>query len=153
VASGRRLTMLVVALALVGAPAVALTAFCVGESCAQEEGVAAAVPFCPLPADLRAGYHAAWPGRSPDDGPPSTRQSRRRRHPVSKISTSRTTPAFRSCSGCGVAAPLPDGIGWIRSPRRWHRSRPSTDPTRRSAPRRRRRCGMGQRPRLVVVTP
>ena len=43
--------MLVAAMALVGAPAVALTAFCVGESCAQEDGVATAVPFCPLPAD------------------------------------------------------------------------------------------------------
>ena len=52
VASGRRLTLLVVVLALVGAPAVALTAFCIGESCAQEERVTAAVPFCPLPADL-----------------------------------------------------------------------------------------------------
>lgn len=59
--------MLVVALALVGAPAVALTAFCVGESCAQEEGVAAAVPFCPLPADLRTMIEAGYrQGRSPD---------------------------------------------------------------------------------------
>ena len=67
VASGRRLTMLVVALALVGAPAVALTAFCVGESCAQEEGVTAAVPFCPLPADLRHQIEAGYrQGRSPD---------------------------------------------------------------------------------------
>ena len=59
--------MLVVAMALVGAPAVALTAFCVGESCAQEDGVATAVPFCPLPADLRAGIEAGFrQGRSPD---------------------------------------------------------------------------------------
>jgi hypothetical protein len=58
---------LVVALALVGAPAVALTAFCVGESCAQEEGVTAAVPFCPLPADLRNQIEAGYrQGRSPD---------------------------------------------------------------------------------------
>ena len=66
-ASGRRLTLLVVALALVGAPAVVLTAFCVGESCAQEEGVTAAVPFCPLPAELRAEIEAGYrQGRSPD---------------------------------------------------------------------------------------
>lgn len=66
-ASGRRLTLLVVALALVGAPAVVLTAFCVGESCAQDDGIAAAVPFCPLPTDLRAGIEAGFrQGRSPD---------------------------------------------------------------------------------------
>jgi hypothetical protein len=54
-------------MALVGAPAVALTAFCVGESCAQEEGVTAAVPFCPLPADLRNQIEAGYrQGRSPD---------------------------------------------------------------------------------------
>ena len=59
--------MLVVALALVGAPAIALTAFCVGESCAQEQGVTAAVPFCPLPAQLRDGIEAGFrQGRSPD---------------------------------------------------------------------------------------
>jgi hypothetical protein len=59
--------MLVVALALVGAPAVALRAFCVGESCAQEDEVLAAVPFCPLPADLRAQIEAGYrQGRSPD---------------------------------------------------------------------------------------
>ncbi len=60
--------MLVVALALVGAPAVLLRAFCVGESCTQNQAAAsAAVPFCPLPASLRqqivAGYRQ---GRSPD---------------------------------------------------------------------------------------
>jgi hypothetical protein len=59
--------MLVVALALVGAPAIALRAFCVGESCAQEDEVSAAVPFCPLPADLRAQIEAGYrQGRSPD---------------------------------------------------------------------------------------
>ena len=67
VASGRRLIILVVALALVGAPAIALRAFCVGESCAQEGGGTAAVPFCPLPADLRAHIEAGYrQGRSPD---------------------------------------------------------------------------------------
>ena len=66
-ASGRRLITLVVALALVGAPAVALRAFCVGKSCAQEDEVARAVPFCPLPADLRAQIEAGFrEGRSPD---------------------------------------------------------------------------------------
>jgi hypothetical protein len=68
VASGRRLAVLVVALALVGAPAVALRAFCAGKSCNQDDIAATTeVPFCPLPADLRAqivnGYRE---GRSPD---------------------------------------------------------------------------------------
>jgi hypothetical protein len=67
VASERRLIVLVVALALVGAPAIALRAFCVGESCAQEGEVATAVPFCPLPAGLRTLIEAGYrQGRSPD---------------------------------------------------------------------------------------
>ncbi len=66
-ASGRRLFTLVVALALVGAPAIALRAFCVDKSCAQADEVATAVPFCPLPADLRAQIEAGFrEGRSPD---------------------------------------------------------------------------------------
>ncbi len=66
-ASGRRLAVLVVVLALVGAPAVALRAFCVGQSCTQDEAVAAPVPFCPLPKDLRAEIEAGYrQGRSPD---------------------------------------------------------------------------------------
>jgi hypothetical protein len=59
--------MLVIALALVGTPAVALRAFCVGESCAQEGQAGAVVPFCPLPAGLRAQIEAGYrQGRSPD---------------------------------------------------------------------------------------
>jgi hypothetical protein len=59
--------VLLISLALVGAPAIALRAFCAGKSCDDDAEVAAAVPFCPLPADLRAliidGYRE---GRSPD---------------------------------------------------------------------------------------
>ena len=56
-----------VALALVGAPAIALRAFCVGKSCADEGPAADAVPFCPLPKDLRAEIEAGYrQGRSPD---------------------------------------------------------------------------------------
>ncbi len=59
--------MLVVALALVGAPAIALRALCVGESCAEEGELVETVPFCPLPADLRARIEAGYrQGRSPD---------------------------------------------------------------------------------------
>ena len=51
---GSRLTTLLVVLALVALPAVALRAFCVGKSCDSGEATAsAAVPFCPLPAELR----------------------------------------------------------------------------------------------------
>ena len=66
--SGRRLAVLVVALTLVGAPAVVLRAFCVGQSCSQgEAAVAAPVPFCPLPGDLRAAIETGYrQGRSPD---------------------------------------------------------------------------------------
>ena len=74
-ASERRLTLLVVVSVLVAVPAIALTAFCIGESCAQEDGVAGVVPFCPLPADLRGMIETGFrQGRSPDvmaatDGP------------------------------------------------------------------------------------
>ena len=65
--TGRRLTVLLLVLALIGAPALVLRAFCVGESCAQAGAVDATVPFCPLPAWLRgeiaAGFRA---GRSPE---------------------------------------------------------------------------------------
>lgn len=64
---GRRLASLLVVLALVGTPALILRAFCIGRSCDDASASAAAVPFCPLPAELRAviaaGYRA---GRSPD---------------------------------------------------------------------------------------
>ncbi len=65
--SGRRLAVLLVALAVVAAPAVVLRALCVGESCDEANASTARVPFCPLPADVRdlivAGFRD---GRSPD---------------------------------------------------------------------------------------
>ena len=158
VASGRRLIMLVVAMALVGAPAVALTAFCVGESCAPEDGVATAVPFCPLPADLRAGIEAGFrQGRSPDvmaatagtevvtivDGTPVS-------WPSTSPHDARVPIVFW---GAGVSdAPLPDGTGLdqiaptLASILSFDRPHPQV------------RAGVavdgvasGQRPRLVVV--
>jgi hypothetical protein len=63
----RRLTSLFVALALIGAPALVLRAFCVGKSCRQSDASAASVPFCPLPADVRTAVAAGFrAGRSPD---------------------------------------------------------------------------------------
>jgi hypothetical protein len=58
---------LLVVLAIVGAPAVALRAFCVGPACDEEDTSEASVPFCSLPPETRdlltAGFRE---GRSPD---------------------------------------------------------------------------------------
>src|SRR5919206_5253551 len=63
----RRVAAIVVVLAVVGFPAVALRALCVGNSCASRTPAAAAVPFCPLPADLRSEIERGFLyGRSPD---------------------------------------------------------------------------------------
>ncbi|MEO8477935.1 MAG: hypothetical protein ABI572_12925 [Actinomycetota bacterium] len=65
--TGRRLTLLLVVLTLIGAPAFVLRAFCVGESCAKAGPVSASVPFCPLPSWLRDQIAAGFrDGRSPD---------------------------------------------------------------------------------------
>ena len=51
---GRRLSTLLLVLALVGAPALVLRVFCVGNSCdAGGTEAQASVPFCPLPRELR----------------------------------------------------------------------------------------------------
>jgi hypothetical protein len=65
---GRRLVVLLTVLGLVALPAVALRVFCVGKSCdTGDASAAAAVPFCPLPAELRAEIAAGFrEGRSPD---------------------------------------------------------------------------------------
>ncbi len=65
---GRRLSTLLLVLALVGAPAVVLRIFCVGSSCdAGEARAQATVPFCPLPERLRHEIAAGFrEGRSPD---------------------------------------------------------------------------------------
>jgi len=67
VSTGRRLTVLLLVLALIGAPALVLRAFCVGQSCAQAGTADSSVPFCPLPGWLRdeivAGFRT---GRSPE---------------------------------------------------------------------------------------
>ena len=65
--TGRRLIVLLVVLAAVGAPAVALRAACVGRTCSSTDTGSVRIPFCPLPgalkADLAAGYYDE---RSPD---------------------------------------------------------------------------------------
>jgi len=68
VRTGRRLTVLLLALALIGIPAAVLRIGCVGKSCRSEAAAAAApAPFCSLPADLRTLITAGtYDGRSPD---------------------------------------------------------------------------------------
>ncbi len=64
--SGRRLLTLLVVLALVGTPAVALRAFCAGRSC-NETAVRAPAPFCSLAPAIRELVGAGFrDGRSPD---------------------------------------------------------------------------------------
>jgi hypothetical protein len=65
---GRRVSTLLVVLSLVGAPALVLRLFCVGSSCdAGQAKMQAAVPFCPLPDELRRSIAAGFrEGRSPD---------------------------------------------------------------------------------------
>jgi hypothetical protein len=63
----RRTLLLLIVLAVLGIPAAALRAACVGRSCPAPEQAPRNVPFCSLPADLRsriaAGFHEE---RSPD---------------------------------------------------------------------------------------
>jgi hypothetical protein len=65
---GNRLITLLVVLALVALPAVALRVLCIGKSCDTSEATqGAVVPFCPLPGGLRASIAAGFrEGRSPD---------------------------------------------------------------------------------------
>jgi hypothetical protein len=59
--------MLLGALAAIGLPALVLQISCVGNSCEELDAGAARVPFCSLPADLRARIVAGFrDGRSPD---------------------------------------------------------------------------------------
>ncbi|MFL5791031.1 MAG: hypothetical protein ACJ76A_05950 [Actinomycetota bacterium] len=66
--TGRRLTVLLVALGLIGIPAAVLRVGCVGKSCRSDAAaVSAPAPFCSLPADLRTLITAGtYDGRSPD---------------------------------------------------------------------------------------
>ena len=65
--SWRRLIVLLLVLAVIAVPAVALRAMCVGNSCDRVTGGAPRVPFCPLPDDLKSDLAAGYrEGRSPD---------------------------------------------------------------------------------------
>lgn len=63
---GRRLLVLLLVLAAIGVPAGVLRAACAGKSCPVDVAHAR-VPFCPLPAELKAKLAAGFrEGRSPD---------------------------------------------------------------------------------------
>jgi hypothetical protein len=63
---GRRLLVLLLVLAAIGVPAGVLRAACAGKSCPADVAHAR-VPFCPLPAELKAKLAAGFrEGRSPD---------------------------------------------------------------------------------------
>ena len=65
--TGRRLAVLLIALALIGVPAAALRASCAGASCRSSAAAGTPAPFCALPADLRTLITAGtYEGRSPD---------------------------------------------------------------------------------------
>lgn len=65
--TGRRLLVLLLALLLIGAPAVVLNVACVGKSCRTTSVAKAEVPFCPLPSSLRTLLeNGFYKGRSPD---------------------------------------------------------------------------------------
>jgi hypothetical protein len=68
VSTGRRLTALLVTLAVLGAPAVVLRVFCVGNACDQAGARAVtAVPFCGLPERARSLVEAGYrEGRTPE---------------------------------------------------------------------------------------
>src|SRR5215212_7315626 len=62
----RQLSLLIV-LGIVTLPAVGLRALCVGDTCGKKPERATSVPFCSLPAALRADISAgSYDGRSPD---------------------------------------------------------------------------------------
>lgn len=64
--SGRRLAALLIALGVIGAPAVALRAACIGGGC-DDDAPSRPVPFCSLPAELRELLTAGFrEGRSPE---------------------------------------------------------------------------------------
>jgi hypothetical protein len=64
---GRRLLVLLVILSAIGIPAAVLRTTCAGRSCSVADVSTVRVPFCPLPAPLKADLVAGYrQGRSPD---------------------------------------------------------------------------------------
>lgn len=65
--AARRVVVLLVVVALVGLPGIALTSFCVGSACAATSESVSTVPFCSLRAPLRSAIVRGFrDGRSPN---------------------------------------------------------------------------------------
>jgi hypothetical protein len=66
-AAGRRTLILLIVVAVIGAPAGVLRALCAGHSCDEPANASSEVPFCSLPADVRTRVAAGFrEGPSPD---------------------------------------------------------------------------------------
>jgi hypothetical protein len=121
VVSGRRLIVLLVVLAAIGAPAIALRAMCVGRSCDTASTSEARVPFCTLPEDLKTAIAAGYrEGRSPDvlavtDALPVTTETEGRHLRVPWPATERPAPSavpiVFAGTGVDTGASVPDGAG------------------------------------------
>lgn len=115
----RQLSLLIV-LGIVALPAVGLRALCVGDSCGRQSERRAKVPFCSLPAALRADISAGfYDGRSPDvlaapeepivwggiDGERGVAPA----WPSVEDTPSMSVPLLFSGEGVPAAAEIPDG--------------------------------------------
>ena len=119
---GRRMLVLIVALAAIGIPAAVLTATCAGRSCANADEGSVRVPFCPLPGAVKEGVVNGFrEGRSPDvlgvaDGTPIYTQSGpgRTSWPATHASTDTSVPIAFAGAGVAAGATIPDGTSLDR---------------------------------------
>ncbi len=115
--TGRRLIVMLVALAAIGIPAAVLTATCAGRSCDASGGEAVRVPFCPLPDALKDEIANGFrEGRSPDvvavaDSTPvfTDIDGSRTSWPATGASTDPRVPIVFAGAGVTQGANVPDG--------------------------------------------
>jgi hypothetical protein len=119
----RRITALLLTVALIGAPAVVLRALCAGKSCLKHTSVSATVPFCSLPDNLRTLVHSGFrSGRSPDvlavtagatvvGGTGPAEQSARTPWPSASVVGDARVPIVFAGSAVAGGSDIPDGIG------------------------------------------
>src|SRR5262245_23341425 len=118
VVGGRRMLVLIVALAAIGIPAAVLTATCAGRSCANAEEGVVRVPFCPLPDAVKDGVVNGFrEGRSPDvlgvaDGTPIYTGSHdaRASWPATVAATDTSVPVVFAGAGVTAGATIPAGV-------------------------------------------
>lgn len=115
--TGRRLIVMLLALAAIGIPAAVLTATCAGRSCDTTGGTAVRVPFCPLPDGLKDEIVDGFrEGRSADvlavaDGTPIYTQvdGSRTSWPATGSFTDPRVPIVFAGAGVTGGADVPDG--------------------------------------------